>query len=190
MVADESSGNWYSDPDEDRANDEAYPIYQSNSNRNSVLECVNQILLRDMEDEESTLSLSRRYKHKGKVVCFQAAKLSDIESVGSEVERKNSEEQPEAGKPLRTFEDEFGERKVQGAKALVIIEGRDKPEDVSSDVSRSPKVRYRLVGGFCEIVLRFWVLGCSMGCYLILFWRVGRSGRLSFMGLQPWDNLQ
>ncbi|XP_076233048.1 uncharacterized protein LOC143178348 isoform X2 [Calliopsis andreniformis] len=90
----ETSGNWYSDPDEDRINDDVFrhSTYRPNSNHNSVLECVNQILLRDMEEEESILSVPRRFKHRGRIVRFQPAKLSDIESVGSEMERKNSEE--------------------------------------------------------------------------------------------------
>ncbi|XP_076626980.1 uncharacterized protein LOC143344630 isoform X2 [Colletes latitarsis] len=90
----ETSGNWYSDPDEDRINDDVFrhSTYRPNSNHNSVLECVNQILLRDMEEEENILSVSRRFKHRGRIVRFQSARLSDIESVGSEMERKNSEE--------------------------------------------------------------------------------------------------
>ena len=90
----ETSGNWYSDPDEDRVNDDVFrhSTYRPNSNHNSVLECVNQILLRDMEEEESILSVPRRFKHRGRIVRFQPARLSDIESVGSEMERKNSEE--------------------------------------------------------------------------------------------------
>lgn len=90
----ETSGNWYSDPDEDRVNDDVFrhSAYRPNSNHNSVLECVNQILLRDMEEEESILSVPRRFKHRGRIVRFQPARLSDIESVGSEMERKNSEE--------------------------------------------------------------------------------------------------
>ncbi|XP_047357610.1 myb-like protein X isoform X1 [Vespa velutina] len=90
----ETSGNWYSDPDEDKTNDDVFrhTSYRSNSNHNSVLECVNQILLRDMEDEDRVLSVPRRFKHRGRTVRFQPARLSDIESVGSEMERKNSEE--------------------------------------------------------------------------------------------------
>ncbi|XP_071857092.1 uncharacterized protein isoform X1 [Bombus fervidus] len=92
--AEETSGNWYSDPDEDKVNDDVFrhSTYRPNSKHNSVLECVNQILLRDMEEEESILSMPRRFKHRGRIVRFQPAKLSDIESVGSEMERKNSEE--------------------------------------------------------------------------------------------------
>ena len=45
-----------------------------------------------MEDEENILSVPRRFKHRGKIVRFQPARLSDIESVGSEMERRNSEE--------------------------------------------------------------------------------------------------
>lgn len=94
---DESSGNWYSDPDEDRINDELlrHSVCRPNpSKHNSVLECVNQILLRDMEEEENNrvMSMPRRFKHRGKIVRFQPARLSDIESVGSEMERRNSEE--------------------------------------------------------------------------------------------------
>ena len=68
--------------------------YRPNSKHNSVLECVNQILLRDMEEDENVLSIPRRFKHRGKIVRFQPARLSDIESVGSEMERRNSEENP------------------------------------------------------------------------------------------------
>ncbi|XP_076387397.1 uncharacterized protein LOC100876019 isoform X2 [Megachile rotundata] len=94
QTVEETSGNWYSDPDEDKMNDDVFrhSTYRPNSNHNSVLECVNQILLRDMEEEESILSVPRRFKHRGRIVRFQPAKLSDIESVGSEMERKNSEE--------------------------------------------------------------------------------------------------
>lgn len=89
----ETSGNWYSDPDEDKINEDVNALlYRPNSNHNSVLECVNQILLRDMEEEESVLTMPRRFKHRGRIVRFQPAKLSDIESVGSEMERRNSEE--------------------------------------------------------------------------------------------------
>lgn len=45
-----------------------------------------------MEEEENILSVPRRFKHRGKIVRFQPARLSDIESVGSEMERRNSEE--------------------------------------------------------------------------------------------------
>ncbi|KAJ8679829.1 hypothetical protein QAD02_015616 [Eretmocerus hayati] len=101
--AEESSGNWYSDPDEDRLNDELlrHSVYRPSSNHNSVLECVNQILLRDMEDEENVLSVPRRFKHRGKIVRFQPARLSDIESVGSEMERRNSDE-PNPASPANT----------------------------------------------------------------------------------------
>ncbi|XP_026666710.1 J domain-containing protein DDB_G0295729-like isoform X2 [Ceratina calcarata] len=94
QTVEETSGNWYSDPDEDKMNDDVFrhSTYQPNSNHNSVLECVNQILLRDMEEEENILSIPRRFKHRGRIVRFQPARLSDIESVGSEMERKNSEE--------------------------------------------------------------------------------------------------
>lgn len=95
MTVEDTSGNWYSDPDEDRLNDDVFrhSTYRPNSNHNSVLECVNQILLQDMEEEENmVLSVPRRFKHRGRIVRFQPARLSDIESVGSEMERKNSEE--------------------------------------------------------------------------------------------------
>ncbi|XP_053989875.1 myb-like protein X isoform X2 [Hylaeus volcanicus] len=94
QTMEETSGNWYSDPDEDRINDDVFrhSTYRPNSNHNSVLECVNQILLRDMEEEENIMSVPRRFKHRGRIVRFQPARLSDIESVGSEMERKNSEE--------------------------------------------------------------------------------------------------
>ncbi|XP_057327569.1 uncharacterized protein DDB_G0281497-like isoform X2 [Microplitis mediator] len=90
----DTSGNWYSDPDEDRITEEVIQnnSYRPNSNHNSVLECVNQILLRDREEEENVRSIPRTFKHKGRIVRFQPARLSDIESVGSEMERKNSEE--------------------------------------------------------------------------------------------------
>lgn len=92
----DTSGNWYSDPDEDRISDDVFrhTTYRPNGNHNSVLECVNQILLRDMEEDEKVLSIPRRFKHRGKIVRFQPARLSDIESVGSEMERRNSEETP------------------------------------------------------------------------------------------------
>ncbi|XP_029040654.2 uncharacterized protein LOC114874995 isoform X1 [Osmia bicornis bicornis] len=124
QTVEETSGNWYSDPDEDKINDDVFrhSTYRPNSNHNSVLECVNQILLRDMEEEESILSVPRRFKHRGRIVRFQPAKLSDIESVGSEMERKNSEEGiagketagsdfndvPASGFEATTTEDEFG----------------------------------------------------------------------------------
>ncbi|XP_066599399.1 uncharacterized protein [Prorops nasuta] len=125
-ATEESSGNWYSDPDEDRINDDAlrHSTYRPSSNHNSVLECVNQILLRDMEEEENALSMTRRYKQRGKVVRFQA-KLSDIESVGSEIERRNSEESSKESTtngsnemPRNNFEatsseDEFGMKIIQ-----------------------------------------------------------------------------
>ncbi|XP_076755705.1 uncharacterized protein LOC143426265 isoform X2 [Xylocopa sonorina] len=94
QTVEETSGNWYSDPDEDKISDDVFrhSTYRPNSNHNSVLECVNQILLRDMEEEENTLSVPRSFKYQGRIVQFQSTKLSDIESVGSEMERKNSEE--------------------------------------------------------------------------------------------------
>lgn len=126
QTPEETSGNWYSDPDEDRISDDVFRncSYRPNSNHNSVLECVNQILLRDMEEEDNVLSVPRRFKHRGRIVHFQPARLSDIESVGSEMERRNSEENvpdkdcansPEsledvnvAGFEATASEDEFG----------------------------------------------------------------------------------
>ncbi|XP_033228777.1 uncharacterized protein DDB_G0284459-like isoform X2 [Belonocnema kinseyi] len=106
QTQEETSGNWYSDPDEDRMNDDVFrhTSYRPNSKHNSVLECVNQILLRDMEEDESVLSIPRRFKHRGKIVRFQPARLSDIESVGSEMERRNSEENPVDGDPANENE--------------------------------------------------------------------------------------
>ncbi|XP_076673973.1 uncharacterized protein LOC143372044 isoform X2 [Andrena cerasifolii] len=131
----ETSGNWYSDPDEDRVNDDVFrhSTYRPNSNHNSVLECVNQILLRDMEEEESILSVPRRFKHRGRIVRFQPARLSDIESVGSEMERKNSEEAivekevssgefndiPPSSFEATATEDEFGMSLTQTASSSV-----------------------------------------------------------------------
>ncbi|KAL0121027.1 hypothetical protein PUN28_008629 [Cardiocondyla obscurior] len=127
LTVEDASGNWYSDPDEDRLNDDVFrhSTYRPNSNHNSVLECVNQILLQDMEEEEtSVLSMPRRFKHRGRIVRFQPARLSDIESVGSEMERKNSEDSVSDNKDLskeeetaeteaNASEDEFGMRIVQ-----------------------------------------------------------------------------
>jgi len=155
----DTSGNWYSDPDEDRLNDDVirHNTYRPNSNHNSVLECVNQILLQDMEDEENlVLSAPRRFKHRGRIVRFQPARLSDIESVGSEMERKNSEEsiadkdssreEETAENEANVSEDEFGMRIVQkepdddGSKdskaiPLVIIE----PKIDVEETRKSPK---------------------------------------------------
>ncbi|KAK0179575.1 hypothetical protein PV327_005315 [Microctonus hyperodae] len=113
-------GNWYSDPDEDRISDDVFrhnSSYRPNSNHNSVLECVNQILLRDMEEEENVSSVPRTFKHRGRIVRFQSARLSDIESVGSEMERRNSEETTMDKELTETgnfenacSEDEFGMR--------------------------------------------------------------------------------
>lgn len=137
----DTSGNWYSDPDEDRLNEDVYSTYRPNSNHNSVLECVNQILLQDMEEEESpVLSVPRHFKHRGRIVRFQAARLSDIESVGSEMERGNSEESavdskdsPKEEEPVENeasaSEDEFGMRIVQ-----------KEPEDDSKDSKAIPLV--------------------------------------------------
>ncbi|XP_044595010.1 putative uncharacterized protein DDB_G0267840 isoform X2 [Cotesia glomerata] len=108
----DTSGNWYSDPDEDRITEEVIQnnSYRPNSNHNSVLECVNQILLRDREEEENVRSIPRTFKHKGRIVRFQPARLSDIESVGSEMERKNSEEAIMDKESEVGAEDEYGMR--------------------------------------------------------------------------------
>ncbi|RLU18714.1 hypothetical protein DMN91_009071 [Ooceraea biroi] len=133
LTVEDTSGNWYSDPDEDRLNDDVFrhSTYRPNSNHNSVLECVNQILLQDMEEEENPmLSVPRRFKHRGRIVRFQPARLSDIESVGSEMERRNSEESNPDNKDsskddeaaeneTSASEDEFGMRIVQ----------KDEPDD-------------------------------------------------------------
>lgn len=126
VTVEDTSINWYSDPDEDRLNDDMFRhnVYRPNGNHNSVLECVNQILLRDMEEEENVLSAPRRFKHRGRIVRFQPARLSDIESVGSEMERRNSEESTVDNKESpredevqeneeSASEDEFGMRIVQ-----------------------------------------------------------------------------
>lgn len=158
----DTSGNWYSDPDEDRLNDDVFrhSTYRPNSNHNSVLECVNQILLQDMEEEEnSVLSMPRRFKHRGRIVRFQPARLSDIESVGSEMERKNSEESVADNKDssreeetveneANVSEDEFGMRIVQkesdddsskDSKAipLVIIEPKVDVEETRKSLTKS-----------------------------------------------------
>jgi len=133
LTMEDTSGNWYSDPDEDRLNDDVFrhSTYRPNSNHNSVLECVNQILLQDMEEEENPmLSVPRRFKHRGRIVRFQPARLSDIESVGSEMERRNSEESnldnkdsskddEAAENETSASEDEFGMRIIQ----------KDEPDD-------------------------------------------------------------
>ncbi|XP_025163336.1 uncharacterized protein LOC105180577 isoform X3 [Harpegnathos saltator] len=142
VTVEDTSINWYSDPDEDRLNDDMFRhnVYRPNSNHNSVLECVNQILLRDMEEEENMLSAPRRFKHRGRIVRFQPARLSDIESVGSEMERRNSEESTMDNKePPRedevqenegsASEDEFGMRIVQ-----------KEPDDDSKDSKAIPLV--------------------------------------------------
>ncbi|XP_012532106.1 uncharacterized protein DDB_G0284459 isoform X3 [Monomorium pharaonis] len=123
LTVEDTSGNWYSDPDEDRLNDDVFrhSTYRPNSNHNSVLECVNQILLQDMEEEEnSVLSVPRRFKHRGRIVHFQPARLSDIESVGSEMERKNSEDSVTDNK------DSSREEEVDGAEN---DEAKDESED-------------------------------------------------------------
>lgn len=170
-MVEDTSGNWYSDPDEDRLNEDVFrhSTYRPNSNHNSVLECVNQILLQDMEEEEnSVLSVPRRFKHRGRIVRFQSARLSDIESVGSEMERRNSEESaadskdaPREEEPVENetsaSEDEFGMRIVQkesdddskdDSKAipLVIIEPKVDVEEmrkvsVKSQVNNSPPLK-------------------------------------------------
>ncbi|XP_011700653.1 PREDICTED: uncharacterized protein LOC105457593 isoform X2 [Wasmannia auropunctata] len=178
-VEDTSSGNWYSDPDEDRLNDDVFrhSTYRPNSNHNSVLECVNQILLQDMEEEENmVLSVPRRFKHRGRIVRFQPARLSDIESVGSEMERKNSEEsvadnkdssreEETAENEANATEDEFGMRIVQkepdddGSKdskaiPLVIIEPKIDVEEsrkilTKSQVSNPPLKMERIEEKTC-----------------------------------------
>ncbi|XP_071645493.1 uncharacterized protein [Temnothorax longispinosus] len=144
LTVEDTSGNWYSDPDEDRLNDDVFrhSTYRPNSNHNSVLECVNQILLQDMEEEEnSVLSVPRRFKHRGRIVRFQPARLSDIESVGSEMERKNSEEsvadnkdssreEETAENEANASEDEFGMRIVQ----------KESDDDSSKDSKAIPLV--------------------------------------------------
>ncbi|XP_018305708.1 uncharacterized protein [Mycetomoellerius zeteki] len=162
LTVEDTSGNWYSDPDEDRLNDDVFrhSTYRPNSNHNSVLECVNQILLQDMEEEENlVLSVPRRFKHRGRIVRFQPARLSDIESVGSEIERKNSEEsvtdnkdssreEETAENDANASEDEFGMRIVQkdpdddGSKEskaipLVIIEPKVDVEDTRKISTKS-----------------------------------------------------
>ncbi|KAK1133451.1 hypothetical protein K0M31_011258 [Melipona bicolor] len=153
----ETSGNWYSDPDEDKVNDDVFrhSTYRPNSNHNSVLECVNQILLRDMEEEESILSIPRRFKHRGRIVRFQPAKLSDIESVGSEMERKNSDEgiiEKESGSneftadvPVNGFEptateDEFGmslSESVPTSNVTTTIANHESSLDEESEESKA-----------------------------------------------------
>ncbi|KAK2574989.1 hypothetical protein KPH14_008747 [Odynerus spinipes] len=153
--AEETSGNWYSDPDEDKNTDDVFRhSYRSNSNHNSVLECVNQILLRDMEEEEHVLSIPRRFKHRGRTVRFQPARLSDIESVGSEMERKNSEEGLMEKETLSedfgeqtpatvgsfeatASEDEYGMRIAQPVNTNIVV---DPAESVLNDDSEEPKV--------------------------------------------------
>nr|XP_012224138.1 PREDICTED: uncharacterized protein DDB_G0284459-like isoform X1 [Linepithema humile] len=160
LTVEDTSGNWYSDPDEDRLNEDVSfrHSYRPNSNHNSVLECVNQILLQDMEEEESpVLSVPRHFKHRGRIVRFQAARLSDIESVGSEMERGNSEESavdkdsPREEEPVENetsaSEDEFGMRIVQkepeddskGSKAipLIIIEPKIDIEETNKSPVKS-----------------------------------------------------
>lgn len=161
LPVEDTSGNWYSDPDEDRLNDDIFrhSTYRPNGNHNSVLECVNQILLRDMEEEENVLSAPRRFKHRGRIVRFQPARLSDIESVGSEMERRNSEEStadnkdspredeaPAENETSSASEDEFGMRIVQkesiddskDSKAipLVIIEPKVDVEETKKFVAK------------------------------------------------------
>ncbi|XP_029164038.1 uncharacterized protein LOC114935367 isoform X2 [Nylanderia fulva] len=179
LLVEDTSGNWYSDPDEDRLNEDVFrhSTYRPNSNHNSVLECVNQILLQDMEEEEnSVLSVPRRFKHRGRIVRFQSARLSDIESVGSEMERRNSEESaadskdsPREEEPVENetsaSEDEFGMRIVQkesdddskdDSKAipLVIIEPKVDVEEmrkvsVKSQVNNPPLKMERIEEKAC-----------------------------------------
>ncbi|KAG7209291.1 hypothetical protein KM043_015404 [Ampulex compressa] len=152
----ETSGNWYSDPDEDKISDDVFrhSTYRPNSNHNSVLECVNQILLRDMEEEENILSVPRRFKHRGRIVRFQPARLSDIESVGSEMERKNSEESAMEKDndfndvPANNFEptaseDEFGMRIPQPASPSIgakIVDAESSLEEESEESKAIPIV--------------------------------------------------
>ncbi|XP_051154304.1 probable serine/threonine-protein kinase DDB_G0278845 isoform X2 [Leptopilina boulardi] len=162
----DTSGNWYSDPDEDRISDDVFrhTTYRPNGNHNSVLECVNQILLRDMEEDEKVLSIPRRFKHRGKIVRFQPARLSDIESVGSEMERRNSEEAPidgdisneiepsdndtESGAfEATTSEDEFGMRHEESSSEIIVntiepeanIDENEKPRPI---VIIEPKIEH------------------------------------------------
>lgn len=146
----ETSGNWYSDPDEDRISDEVFrhSTYRPNGNHNSVLECVNQILLRDMEEEESMLTAPRRFKHRGRIVRFQPARLSDIESVGSEMERRNSEEgaidrdmgnDTEAGNFEATAsEDEFGMRIDQDQESRQTIDSLGSETSPDNEIEEDP----------------------------------------------------
>lgn len=88
-----------------------------------------------MEEDENVLSIPRRFKHRGKIVRFQPARLSDIESVGSEMERRNSEEAPVDGEVTNetepsddtesvafegtTSEDEFGMKLEESSEIIV-----------------------------------------------------------------------
>lgn len=138
-----------------------------------MLECVNQILLRDMEEEENSLPVPRRFKHRGRIVHFQPARLSDIESVGSEMERRNSEETAVENKEIASreteipanetamSEDEYGMRIIQrneddefrDSKAipLVIIEPKIDAEEearktlVKSQVNNSPPLKMEII---------------------------------------------
>lgn len=161
MTVEDTSGNWYSDPDEDRLNEDVFrhSTYRPNSNHNSVLECVNQILLQDMEEEENSMlpMVSRRFKHRGRIVRFQAARLSDIESVGSEMERRNSEEFTADSKdvsPKEQEQEEEEEEKEEAAEeeneaastssedefGMKIVPTKDDPDDDSKDSKAIPLV--------------------------------------------------
>lgn len=146
QALEEANNHWYSYADEDRDRGSfRNTIYQSNSNHNSVLECVNQILLRDEEEEENARLTSRRYKYKGKVVCFQTAKLSDIESVGSEVERRNSEDLVETKTPEKSTlntslnkldPDLDTQLKVEAAR-IIHDESQEKTDEILNDTEEA-----------------------------------------------------
>ncbi|XP_011883350.1 PREDICTED: uncharacterized protein LOC105570618 isoform X3 [Vollenhovia emeryi] len=146
LTVEDTSGNWYSDPDEDRLNDDVFrhSTYRPNSNHNSVLECVNQILLQDMEEEEnSMLLMPRRFKHRGRIVRFQPARLSDIESVGSEMERKNSEESvadnKDSSREEETAENEANENASEDEFGMRIVQ-KESDDDSSKDSKAIPLV--------------------------------------------------
>ena len=116
-----------------------------------------------MEEDENVLSIPRQFKHKGKIVRFQPARLSDIESVGSEMERRNSEETPVDSEPVNenependeesgtfeatTSEDEFGMRLNEPSNIIIstlepetnIDEENEKPRPI---VIIEPKVEH------------------------------------------------
>lgn len=117
-----------------------------------------------MEEDEKVLSIPRRFKHRGKIVRFQPARLSDIESVGSEMERRNSEEAPidgdisneiepsdndtESGAfEATTSEDEFGMRHEESSSEIIVntiepeanIDENEKPRPI---VIIEPKIEH------------------------------------------------